>query len=62
VDNILNDKENALENYKQFLKAGGSDYPVNELKLAGIDITSSEVISSAIKMFDDLIEQFKSLD
>ena len=62
VDNILNKKENALEDYKKFLKSGGSDYPANELKIAGIDITSGEVITSAIKMFDDLIEQFKSLD
>lgn len=61
VDNILSNKENALENYKKFLKSGGSDYPVNELKIAGIDVTSSEVITSAIKMFDNLIEQFKSL-
>ncbi|MBE6138372.1 MAG: oligoendopeptidase F [Firmicutes bacterium] len=62
VDNILAGKENALEDYKRFLKAGGSDYPANELEIAGIDITNSEVISSAIKMFDNLIEQFKSLD
>lgn len=61
VDNILSGKDNALENYKTFLKSGGSDYPVNELKIAGIDITSSEVVTSAIKMFDNLIEQFKSL-
>lgn len=61
VDNILSNKDNALENYKKFLKSGGSDYPVNELKIAGIDITSSEVITSAIKMFDNLIKQFKSL-
>lgn len=61
VDNILSNKDNALENYKKFLKSGGSDYPANELKIAGIDITSQEVIESAIKMFDGLIEQFKTL-
>ena len=61
VDNILNKRENAVENYIKFLKSGGSDYPVNELKIAGIDVTSSEVIESAIKMFDSLIDDFEKL-
>ena len=61
VENILSGKENTLDDYKKFLKSGGSDYPTNELKLAGIDITKSDVVTSAIKMFDGLIEQFKKL-
>ena len=61
VDSILNKKENALENYLKFLSSGGSDYPINELKIAGIDVTKKDVIESAIKMFDSFIEQFKEL-
>ena len=61
VDNILNNRKNAKENYIKFLSSGGSDYPINELKLAGIDITSNEVIESAIKMFDKTIDDFKKL-
>lgn len=61
ADGILNNKPNALENYKKFLSSGGSDYPANELKIAGIDVTKSEVVESAIKMFDNLIKQFKEL-
>jgi len=61
VDGILNNRENALKNYLKFLSLGGSDYPINELKVAGIDITSSEVILSAIKMFDFIIEDFKKI-
>ena len=61
VTNILNKEENALENYKKFLSSGGSDYPVNELKIAGIDVTDKEVIESAIKMFDNLIKEFNLL-
>ena len=61
ADGILNNKPNALENYKKFLSSGGSDYPANELKIAGIDVTNSEVVESAIRMFDDLIKQFKEL-
>ena len=61
VDGIVNNKPNALENYLEFLKSGGSDYPANELKIAGVDINSSEVIESAIKMFDETIDEFKKL-
>ena len=35
-------------------------YPVDELKVAGVDITKPEVIESAINMFNDTIEEFKS--
>lgn len=61
VTNILDGKENALENYIKFLSSGGSDYPANELKIAGIDITKPDVILSAIKMFDETIDEFKKL-
>lgn len=61
VDGILNNKENAKENYIKFLSSGGSDYPACELKIAGVDINDKEVISSAIKMFDEILEEFNNL-
>jgi len=61
VDNILNGQKNMVEKYMNFLKSGGSDYPINELKIAGIDVTKKEVVESAIKMFDELIEKFEKL-
>ena len=61
VNGILNNKENALENYLEFLKTGGSMDPVDELKIAGVDIEKPEVIESAIKMFKDILEETKEL-
>lgn len=61
VENILSGKDKNAENYKKFLKSGGSDYPANELKLANVDITSKELITSAVKMFDEFIEEFKKI-
>lgn len=61
VDGILNKKPNALENYLSFLKTGGSMYPIDELKVAGVDISNPNVVKSAIDMFDETIEQFKVL-
>jgi oligoendopeptidase F len=61
VNNILSGKKGAKEAYLNFLKSGGSDYPTEELKIAGVDVTKSEVILSAIKMFDETIDDFKIL-
>lgn len=61
VDGILNNRENALKNYLKFLKTGGSMDPVDELKIAGVDIEKPEVIESAIKMFKDILEETKEL-
>ena len=62
VDNILTNKENAVENYKEFLKVGSKKNPIDSLKLAGVDLTKKEVIEAAISMFDETIENFKSLN
>ena len=61
VEGILSDKENALENYLNFLKTGGSMDPVEELKIACVDIEKPEVINSAIKMFDEILNETKEL-
>ena len=61
VDGILNKKEGALEAYLKFLTLGGSMYPVDELKVAGVDISEPKVIESAINMFNDTIDEFKNL-
>lgn len=61
VDNILSNKENAIEDYKKFLSCGTTLNPIDSLKLAGVDLTKKEVIESAIKMFDDTINEFIEL-
>jgi len=61
VNNILDNKENAVEDYKKFLSCGSKLNPIDSLKLAGVDLTKKEVIESAIKMFDKTIEDFQKL-
>ena len=59
VDNILSGKDKNAENYKKFLSAGSSVYPVDALKLAGVDPTSKETVSSALHMFEEFIKEFE---
>lgn len=47
--------------YLEFLSTGGSDYPINELKIAGIDLTSPEVVKNAMKVFDETIDELAEL-
>lgn len=61
VNNILEGKKDAKENYLKFLKLGGSMYPIDELKVAGVDMTKPEVVENAIKMFDEIIDEFKEV-
>ena len=61
VNNILNKKDGALENYLTFLKLGSSKYPIDELKIAGVDMNDKNVIQSAIDEFNDLINGFEKL-
>ncbi len=61
VKRILNKEENALEDYLSFLSSGGSNYPLEELKIAGVDMTNKEVVESAIDMFKEYLSDFKTL-
>lgn len=61
ANDILNNKEGALENYLNFLKSGGSDYPLNILAKCGIDMHKTTVIDDAVKMFKDRLIMAKKL-
>lgn len=58
---IYNKKAGSLEGYMKFLKSGGSNYPVEELKYAGIDVNGEEVIEDSIKLFRNVLDEYKTL-
>ena len=58
---IINEGEKAVNKYLDFLKSGDSDYPLNVLKKAGVDMTSSEPISTALGIFGDLVTELEKL-
>ena len=57
ADRILN--QGGAADYLRFLSTGGSDYPLNELKIAGVDLTRPEAIGSAIRVFDESVTEFE---
>ena len=61
VHDIELNGEKAISNYLAFLKTGGSMYPSEELKIAGVDISSPEFIEEAISMFKETISEFREI-
>lgn len=47
--------------YLKFLTLGGSDYPIEELKTAGVDLTKPNTVADAMKIFDSTITEFEEL-
>ncbi|EES91070.1 oligoendopeptidase F [Clostridium botulinum] len=56
VKQILDGGEESVEKYKGFLKAGGSDSPINILKKAGVDMTTPKPIEDTINRFNELLD------
>lgn len=59
ADRILSGE--GTEDYLQFLSTGASMYPLDELKIAGVDLTSPEPIERALKVFEATLNEFEAL-
>ncbi len=58
---ILNEGEKARDNYLEFLTTGESNYPIELLKIAGIDMSSPKPVEMAMQTFEDLVDEFERL-
>ena len=59
---ILTEGQPAVERYiNEFLKKGSSDYPIEILKNAGVDMTSPEPIEQACEVFEQKLDAFEKL-
>ncbi len=54
-------KEGAFERYTGLLKSGGSKYPVEQAKDAGVDFTKEETFMAVVERMDDLVSQLEKL-
>ncbi|MEG2323055.1 MAG: oligoendopeptidase F [Anaerovoracaceae bacterium] len=60
-EKILNEGPEARDAYVHFLTTGESDYPINLLKGAGVDMSSSKPIEKAMETFKNLVDEFEKL-
>lgn len=61
ANQILTEKGPAVERYKNYLKAGSSDYPIEVLKQAGVDMTEKQPIIEALNVFEEKLNEFEKL-
>jgi oligoendopeptidase F len=54
-------KAAAIKNYRDFLASGSSDYPIETLKKAGVDVTTSESVDNLLTEFGQLVDQMDEL-
>lgn len=59
ADRILN--HDGAKDYLHFLSTGGSDYPLEELKLTGVDLTKPDTVRNALKEFDNALTELEEL-
>ncbi|AYF92415.1 oligoendopeptidase F [Apilactobacillus bombintestini] len=60
-EGICSKDDNALENYLTYLKSGSSDFPLNVIKRAGVDMTKSDYLEKAFQVFEQRLNELEKL-
>jgi oligoendopeptidase F len=60
-DKIVNEGEAGVENYKNLLRAGGSNYPYLLLAEAGIDLAKPEPYESIVRKMNATMDEMERL-
>ena len=60
-ERVLNGGQKELDDYLGFLKSGGSKFPIQTLKGAGVDMSTQEPVDAATRKFADLLSQLEKL-
>lgn len=60
-ENVKKGKEGAFEKYTNLLKSGGSKFPIEQTKDAGIDLTNKETFMAVVNRMDELVNELEKL-
>lgn len=61
AEKVMTGDKGALENYLKFLSAGGSDYPIEILKKAGVDMTTSEPFEKTTVAMNKVMDEIEKI-
>ena len=61
ADKIVNGSPEDKEKYLDYLKAGSSDYPLEVMKKAGVDMTKEDYLNDAFKVFESRLTELEAL-
>ncbi|MCH3908839.1 MAG: oligoendopeptidase F [Bacilli bacterium] len=60
-EKVKNKEPQAFENYIKLLRSGGSDFPIEEVKAAGVDLTDEKSFASVTKRMSELVDKLETL-
>jgi oligoendopeptidase F len=60
-ERVLSNQAGAVEAYLNFLRSGGSRFPLEALKIAGVDMTTSAPIESTLRLFERRVDELEQL-
>ncbi|MCI0494592.1 oligoendopeptidase F [candidate division KSB1 bacterium] len=60
-EKVLSKEKGAAEKFLAFLSAGGSDYPINLLKKAGVDMTTAEPFNKTMKVMNQTMDEIEKI-
>jgi oligoendopeptidase F len=61
LDKFISGEEGIIEKYLGLLSSGGSDYPINQLKECGVDMTTPEPVTATIRLFSEQVDEVERL-
>ena len=61
ADKVVHGTQADIDRYLDYLKAGNSDYPLNVIKKAGVDMTTSAYLDAAFRIFEERLDELKAL-
>jgi oligoendopeptidase F len=61
ANRILAGEEGAVEDYLDFLKAGSSVYPLDALKMAGVDLTKPDAVEESFEVLSNMVDRLEEL-
>lgn len=61
ADKVVHGTQADIDCYLDYLKAGNSDYPLNVIKKAGVDMTTSAYLDAAFRIFEERLDELETL-
>ena len=61
AERVLSKEPGSVEAYLEFLKSGGSKFPIETLKAAGVDMTRAVPVESTLRLFERRLEELEKL-
>ena len=61
ADKVVHGTQADIDRYLDYLKAGNSDYPLNVIKKAGVDMTTSAYLDAAFRIFEERLGELEAL-